>query len=642
MKLIVDRLSKKIKNIYHWASPLTWSIAVKIPVVLLVASLVPMTTIAYYNLRQSLISVRITEYQNLELLASITANRLDQLITDTQQLAILVSLDNDLLTFLSSPPQERQALLPAVQKMLNNVNKSNTDTSSVLILDTTGLCLTSTNPENINNNYAFRDYFQGAMQGKPFVSDILIGSTTKLPGLYFSVPVRNSDKEIIGVLVIKLQEDLIKKIVNNAELGENNYGFLIDNYGIVISHYDESLLYKSLTNLSAENLEKSKFFNRFIAAKLPKPTSLNLPYLAEKMIKATKSGHTLYKKKSESNYKIIGFSPLKTKPWVVGVEKSEENFAAPLHKLARQTNLSVFVVGGSVTILALLFAKTIVKPVQSLTSAAKKLEKGNFDIPEVKVWGKDEVATLANAFNTMAAGLRDRQRERDIFGRVVSPEVREQLLKGTLQLGGETRRCSVLFSDIRGFSTLSEQMTPQSVVSLLNEYLTEMTDAVRPWGGYINNFIGDAILVIFGAPVDYEDKELRAVMAAKAMCDRLSALNQKRIARGEIPIKTGIGISTGEVVVGQIGSLERLLYTVIGDAVNIASRLETLTKQYPYHILINGATAESIKNYQDVLLKPLGLLEVKGRIEPVDVYAVLEESELNQDNIVQTENIEIQ
>jgi class 3 adenylate cyclase len=121
------------------------------------------------------------------------------------------------------------------------------------------------------------------------------------------------------------------------------------------------------------------------------------------------------------------------------------------------------------------------------------------------------------------------------------------------------------------------------------------------------------------------DKEWRAVAAALAMRERLVQLNQRRVARGEAPIDNGVGISTGEAVAGQIGSLERLMYTVIGDTVNVAARLESLTKDYPEHpILINGPTAEALKDREGLLLKSLGPLQVKGRAESVDVYAVVE------------------
>ncbi|MFZ6030058.1 MAG: adenylate/guanylate cyclase domain-containing protein [Chloroflexota bacterium] len=275
---------------------------------------------------------------------------------------------------------------------------------------------------------------------------------------------------------------------------------------------------------------------------------------------------------------------------------------------------------------AIILSGQISTPLIALSRQAQRVRQGDLDV-QVTPHSGDEVGILESAFNEMADGLRQRERERDIFGRVVSPDVREKLLTGKLELGGETRWVAVLFSDIRDFSSLSEKMSPQEVVAFLNEYMTEMTEAIRPWGGYINNFIGDAIVAIFGAPLDQSDKEWKAVAAALTMRRRLSALNERRIQRGDVPIRSGIGISTGEVVAGQIGSLDRLLYTVIGDAVNVAARLEALTKDMDYAILINGVTAEAVQRQRSIILKPLGPTQVKGRSEPVTLFAVFEKGD---------------
>jgi class 3 adenylate cyclase len=278
-----------------------------------------------------------------------------------------------------------------------------------------------------------------------------------------------------------------------------------------------------------------------------------------------------------------------------------------------------------ITILGAAFvSERISRPLIALSEQAQQVQQGDL-AAHVAVSSQDEIGLLARAFNTMTAGLRERERERDIFGRVVTPEVRERLLGGQLRLGGETRHVSVLFCDMRGFSTIVERMTPHQSVAFLNEYLTEMSDAIHAWGGYINNYVGDGVMVVFGVPLDQSDKEWRAVAAALTMRAKLAALNERRGARGEPPINMGIGISTGEVVAGQIGSLDRLMYTVIGDAVNVASRLETLTKEYThYPILINGLTAHALQARTAVTLKSLGPITVKGRAAPVDVYAVTE------------------
>jgi len=277
-----------------------------------------------------------------------------------------------------------------------------------------------------------------------------------------------------------------------------------------------------------------------------------------------------------------------------------------------------------VTLLALFLARTIVRPVRGLIEAARAIQRGDFRGARVVVGSEDEIGALAGAFDTMARGLEERERELEIFGRMVSPEVREKLLTGNLALGGETRRAVVLFSDIRGFSTLAETMDPQAVVTLLNEYLTAMTGATAAYNGYVNNFIGDAIVVVFGAPIPQLDAERRAVSAAVAMRVALVSLNARRAARGEAELETGIGIASGDMVAGQIGSPERMLYTVIGDAVNVAARLEALTKDYPGKpILVTRRVADALAGSPELgALEALGPIKLKGRAEPVEVFAV--------------------
>ncbi|MGL4497638.1 MAG: adenylate/guanylate cyclase domain-containing protein, partial [Planktothrix sp.] len=312
--------------------------------------------------------------------------------------------------------------------------------------------------------------------------------------------------------------------------------------------------------------------------------------------------------------------------WFIGTVIPEDQYMGKI----KRNNQILF---GFVTILILgttglvitLSDRFFIRPINQIKEVTYRVENGDLEVKKLEIETCQELSILTHSINNMIVGLRERQRERDIFGRVVSPEVREKLLQGQLKLGGELCWVSVLFSDIRNFSTLSEEMKPQEVVAFLNEYLTEMTDAIRPWGGYVNNFIGDAIVAIFGAPLSPAETEWRSVAAALTMRQRLEELNQRRILRGEVPIQAGIGISSGEVVAGQIGSLERLLYTVIGDAVNVASRLETLTKEYPeYTILINESTAAAIEEHHGIVLKRLGEIKVKGRQKSVEVYAVLD------------------
>jgi adenylate cyclase len=190
------------------------------------------------------------------------------------------------------------------------------------------------------------------------------------------------------------------------------------------------------------------------------------------------------------------------------------------------------------------------------------------------------------------------------------------------RLGGRRADLTVLFSDIRGFTTFSEQLTPEEVVDLLNEYLTLMTEIIFSHGGTVDKFEGDAILAFFGAPQVHDDDPERAVQAALEMRDRLGELEDRWQELAKTSLKIGIALHTGQAVVGNIGSPRKMDYTVIGDTVNLASRLQDLTKGYGVSILISGATQARVKHI--CRLRPLGPVEVRGRRQPVDLYEVVD------------------
>jgi adenylate cyclase len=233
---------------------------------------------------------------------------------------------------------------------------------------------------------------------------------------------------------------------------------------------------------------------------------------------------------------------------------------------------------------------------------------------------QDEFEELATGFNTMVDGLRERDKLRATLGKYMTQSVMEHLLSGKVELGGKSIVVTILFADIRSFTTISEAMTPQEVVSLLNEYFTEMVTIVMAEEGVVDKYIGDAIMAVFGAPVPKADDPVRAVRAAVRMREALASLNERLVARGASPLKTGIGVHTGEVVAGNIGSEARMEYTVIGDAVNLASRLETATKELGAPIVISEDTHALIGDQFDT--RALREISVKGRAKPVTVYEV--------------------
>ncbi len=215
------------------------------------------------------------------------------------------------------------------------------------------------------------------------------------------------------------------------------------------------------------------------------------------------------------------------------------------------------------------------------------------------------------------------KRMRTTMSRYMSPEVVDELLKsGESQLGGKNQVVSILFSDLRNFTTLSEQLGPRETVSMLNEYFERMVDVIMGNKGVLDKYIGDAIMALFGVPFNGQYDADDAVKTANGMFRALHALNLSRASKQQFQLDIGVGISTGDVIVGNIGSPKRLEYTVIGDHVNLASRLEGVTKAYGAKILISEYTVNEL--HDDYVLREIDVLRVKGQTNPVAIYEVLD------------------
>lgn len=234
-------------------------------------------------------------------------------------------------------------------------------------------------------------------------------------------------------------------------------------------------------------------------------------------------------------------------------------------------------------------------------------------------WGASTVGISLFRFFTTE---KERRAVRNTFSKYVSPHILNQLLEHPekVVLGGEERGVTVLFSDIRGFTSISEKTTPTELVRILNKYFSTVTKKIIENGGVLDKYIGDAIMAFWGAPLPDEKQADKAVKAAKEMIGELKNLNKELLATGDPEIKIGVGIYTGPAVVGNVGSEHRFDYTVIGDTVNAASRLEGLTKEYQVPIIIGETTKNKLT--ENFSLKPLGKASVKGKSQTISIYAV--------------------
>ncbi|MEO8603898.1 MAG: adenylate/guanylate cyclase domain-containing protein [bacterium] len=324
----------------------------------------------------------------------------------------------------------------------------------------------------------------------------------------------------------------------------------------------------------------------------------------------------------------VAFMPLFT---VLGLIRAAASHVATgadalavLAQLQRVSQLTFLVYVGLGFGFSLLLARTLTRPLSNTVAALRRIQGGDL-ATRLAPSASDEVGVLEDGVNAMATTLQDRERILSTFGRIVEPQVRDYLLAGELRLGGEVRFATTLFCDLRGFTTLSERLSPTEVVALLNQFFAAMAGWARAEGGFVDKFMGDAMLVVFGLfgvqeAAAREQAAAAALRCALGLPARLAALNAARAVNGEPPLGFSVGVASGEVVAGTIGAEDRLEYTVIGDAVNVAARLQEIAKQRGHDLLITETTL--ILAERAGVTSPLALLEpvsVRGRSEPVRV-----------------------
>jgi adenylate cyclase len=269
---------------------------------------------------------------------------------------------------------------------------------------------------------------------------------------------------------------------------------------------------------------------------------------------------------------------------------------------------------------ALLIGRSVAKPVDELRAAAQAVRQGDLDV-QVPLRRADEFGALIGEFNRMVTELREKERLRQTFGAHVGRKAAEEILSRDPGLGGSEQEITVMFVDIRSFTARSAHLSPTKAVGLLNEFLREMVDAVEGENaGMINKFLGDGFMALFGIGKNDRNHADNALAAAQSIQRTLEQLNLQRSARGEDPIRIGIGINTGPAIVGSIGSPERMEFTVIGNTVNVASRIEALNKTLSTSLLVSKTTRDALR--QPNSLRALPPQPVKGVEKPVEVFTL--------------------
>jgi len=272
--------------------------------------------------------------------------------------------------------------------------------------------------------------------------------------------------------------------------------------------------------------------------------------------------------------------------------------------------------------LTVLVTRSIVAPVRALQRAMAQVEQNDLEVV-VPVTTNDELGYLGERFNQMTAGLREREHIRRMFGQYVTTQVAEAVLRGEVKVGGERTEVTILMTDLRDFTSLCESIEPEEVVALLNRYFDAMIDAILEFGGTLDKFVGDSIVTVFNAPLALPDHAFRAVLTAVRMRERLAAFNADQRVQGQPELRMGMGIHTGPAVVGNIGSEgKRVEYTAMGDTVNVAARLEGLTKELGGDLYLSEETYRQVR--ERVVVDAPVSTTVKGRHTPLRVCRVID------------------
>lgn len=285
------------------------------------------------------------------------------------------------------------------------------------------------------------------------------------------------------------------------------------------------------------------------------------------------------------------------------------------------TALIAVLIGSAIAVLiGQIFRPLFLAPMQELVRSAEALGRRDFGY-RISHDRRDEFGEMYDAMNSTAVMLEDREKLYATFGRYVTNQVRDAILSGAVTTTGKKVRAAVVFADLRGFTARSEGLTAEQVLELLNRFCGRMTTAIHAHGGIVDKFIGDSVMAVFGVPIADPEAAMKAVLAVDAMRLEMEVLNTELASQGIEPLRMGVGIHVGECVAGSVGPPTRMQYTVVGDTVNLASRLQTLTKKFGVDVLVSSDVMKECGNW--LMVRDLGTTPVEGRHTDVHVFQLL-------------------
>ncbi|MBY0469550.1 HAMP domain-containing protein [bacterium] len=426
-----------------------------------------------------------------------------------------------------------------------------------------------------------------------------------IPLMVISLPLVSDDQNNVthSVVAILKQDRFLRTVSNGTRSPDQkddsdnlNTSYLVDSQGYLLAHPDQQKV------LKRENVSHLEIVKQLISAK-----TIN-------------NGQTRFVDPSNGvaylgAFKTVGFANIGV------VTQKEEAMATKPARQVRNTSIYITTIVSVIGFYVIfLFSLSLTRPLISLVEATEEISKGNYQV-KIKKTSNDEIGDLSKSFTEMTQGLAEREKIKNAFSKFHSKDIADKILSGEMQLTGERKKVTIFFSDIRSFTSISEKLEPEQVVELINGYMTRMVRIIFAHGGVVDKYVGDAIMAVYGTPISHENDSLRAVSAALRMRAELKRFNEDQAANGKPVIAIGMGMHTGSVVAGNIGSPERMEYTILGDNVNLTSRMESLTKEFKTDILISDETYAEIQEF--IHCEARGTTKVKGKAEEVAVYEVI-------------------
>ncbi|MCB1160657.1 MAG: HAMP domain-containing protein, partial [Leptospiraceae bacterium] len=395
-----------------------------------------------------------------------------------------------------------------------------------------------------------------------------------------------------GVFLVALSS--LRKIQLAFDKMSINTSFMVNGKGIILAHSEDKLSQVAI-DYSGHEMVKFMFNN-----KLGNGLKLYKDIEGKSYIGA-------YKKLSFGNAGVISFI-------------NEDLAMEEVYNIQRR-NLYIMIIALCISLLILYYlTEKITRPLMKLLVETIKISQGEFKV-NIEKETEDEVGLLSEYFIQMARGLDERERVKEAFTRFINKDIVNKVIRGEISLGGELRKAAIFFSDVRGFTAIAEKISPEELILFLNGYLSLMVSCIGSHHGIVVDLMGDGIYAAWGATYTAGNDCENAINSALTMRKTLIQYNNYREKEGDEPIQIGCGINYGEVISGMVGSFDRMQYSLIGDTVNYASRLESLNKAFDTDILISEEAKQEVEGiYKLEKLKPV---KVKGKEKEQQVYAVL-------------------